>query len=165
MHRIVFIRRPTKPSAIHCTVEFVLRRTFLSRFNGKKTYFVAHLQISKFKIASPGKFESVNIFFSWNQSKFQFGWYCFPSFLIQNTYTVKLGRKERFDKDKLVLSNHFPWPICHLLHKDKELLALRNNFRVTKKFLIAKFDCIWNFKCMLGGLCFSATQSTNQGEN
>ena len=24
----------------------------------------------------------------------------------------------------------------------KELLALRNNFRVTKKFLIAKFDCI-----------------------
>ena len=29
----------------------------------------------------------------------------------------------------------------HLLHKDKELLALRNNFRATKKFLIAKFDC------------------------
>ena len=28
---------------------------------------------------------------------------------------------------------------------NKELLALRNNFRVTKKFLIAKFDCtlIW----------------------
>ena len=25
---------------------------------------------------------------------------------------------------------------------NKELLALRNNFRVTKKFLIAKFDCI-----------------------
>ena len=24
---------------------------------------------------------------------------------------------------------------------DKEHLALRNNFRVTKKFLIAKFDC------------------------
>ena len=29
-----------------------------------------------------------------------------------------------------------------LLHKDKEHLALRNNFRVTKKFFIAKFDCI-----------------------
>ena len=29
-----------------------------------------------------------------------------------------------------------------LLPKDKERLALRNNFRVTKKFLIAKFDCI-----------------------
>ena len=25
---------------------------------------------------------------------------------------------------------------------DKEHLALRNNFRVTKKFLITKFDCI-----------------------
>jgi hypothetical protein len=24
---------------------------------------------------------------------------------------------------------------------DKELFALRNNFRATKKFLIAKFDC------------------------
>ena len=34
--------------------------------------------------------------------------------------TVKLGNKERLDK---------------------ELLALRNNFRATKKFLIAKFDC------------------------
>ena len=45
-------------------------------------------------------------------------------------------------RNKLVLRNHFLWrPICHLLHKDKELLALRNNFRVTKKFLIAKSDC------------------------
>ena len=45
-------------------------------------------------------------------------------------------------RNKFVLRNHFLWPICHLLHKDKELLALRNNFRVTKKFLIAKFDCM-----------------------
>ena len=45
-------------------------------------------------------------------------------------------------RNKLVLRNHFPWPICHLLHKDKEHLALRNNFRTTRKFLIAKFDCI-----------------------
>ena len=44
--------------------------------------------------------------------------------------------------NKLVLRNHFTWPICHLLHKNKELLALRNNVRATKKFLIAKFDCI-----------------------
>ena len=44
-------------------------------------------------------------------------------------------------RNKLVLRNHFPWPICHLLHKNKEHLALRNNFWVTKKFLIAKFDC------------------------
>ena len=42
-----------------------------------------------------------------------------------------------------MLRNHFTWPICHLLHKDKELLALRNNFRATKKFLIAKFDCTY----------------------
>ena len=43
-------------------------------------------------------------------------------FLIENT--VKLGDKERFDK---------------------EHLALRNNFRVTKKFLITKFNCIFIF--------------------
>ena len=52
---------------------------------------------------------------------------------------VKLGNKERFDK--LVLRNHYPCPNANLLHKDKELLALRKNFRVTKKFLITKFDC------------------------
>ena len=45
-------------------------------------------------------------------------------------------------RNKLVLRNHFSWPIVNLLHKDKEHLALRNNFRVTKKFLITKFDCI-----------------------
>ena len=38
------------------------------------------------------------------------------------------------------LRNHFLGPICHLLHKDKELLALRNNFRLNKKILIAKFE-------------------------
>ena len=37
---------------------------------------------------------------------------------------------------------NFPWPIFNLLHKDKTLLALRNNFRVTNKFLITNFDCI-----------------------
>ena len=46
-------------------------------------------------------------------------------------------------RNKLVWRNHFPWPIVNLLHKDKEHLALRNNFRVTKKFLITKFDCIF----------------------
>ena len=44
-------------------------------------------------------------------------------------------------RNKLVLRNHFPWPIVNLLHKNKEHLALRNNFRMTKKFLITKFDC------------------------
>ena len=48
-------------------------------------------------------------------------------------------------RNKLVLRNHFPWPIVNLLHKDKEHLALRNNFRVTKKFLITKFDCTRSF--------------------
>jgi hypothetical protein len=45
-------------------------------------------------------------------------------------------------RNKLVLRNHFPWPIVNLLHKDKEHLALSNNSRATKKFLITKFDCI-----------------------
>ena len=44
-------------------------------------------------------------------------------------------------RNKLILRNHFLWPICRLLHKDKELLALRNNVWATKKFLVAKFDC------------------------
>ena len=44
-------------------------------------------------------------------------------------------------RSKLVLRNHFLRPISHLLHKDKEHLALRNYFRATKKFLIALFDC------------------------
>ena len=52
-----------------------------------------------------------------------------------------LATRNSLIRNKLVLRNHFLWPICHLLHKDKELLALRNNFRATKKFLIAKFDC------------------------
>ena len=44
-------------------------------------------------------------------------------------------------RNLLVLRNHLPWPICHLLHKDKGHLELRNNSRATRKFLIAKFDC------------------------
>ena len=59
---------------------------------------------------------------------------------IQSNLAIRNG----LIRNKLVLRNHFLWPICHLLHKDKELLALRNNFRATKKFLIAKFDCIFN---------------------
>ena len=50
-------------------------------------------------------------------------------------------------RNKLVLKNHFPWPIVNLLHKGKEHLASRNNLRLTKKFLITKFNCkrfIWN---------------------
>ena len=36
---------------------------------------------------------------------------------------------------------------------NKELLALRNNFRVTQKFLIAKFDCIILNRCMYFETC------------
>ena len=55
-------------------------------------------------------------------------------------YTVKLGDKERLDKEQIGVKEPFPVTI-RILHKDKEHLALRNNFRVTKKFLITKFDC------------------------
>ena len=48
-----------------------------------------------------------------------------------------------------MLRNHFPWPNANLLHKDKEHLALRNNFRVTKKCLINKFDCITWFDFLI----------------
>ena len=47
-----------------------------------------------------------------------------------------------------MLRNHFPVPIVNFLHKDKERLALRNNFRVTKKFLtpsLTVYDLIKQF--------------------
>ena len=37
---------------------------------------------------------------------------------------------------------------------DKEHLALRNNFRVTKKFLITKFDCTFCWNKLLGAFQF-----------
>ena len=60
---------------------------------------------------------------------------------LQYVLQSNLAIRNSLIRNKLVLRNHFLWPICHLLHKDKELLALRNNFRATKKFLVAKFDC------------------------
>ena len=60
----------------------------------------------------------------------------FTTMFIQSNLAIKNG----LIRNKLVLRNHFLWPICHLLHKDKELLALRNNSRANK-FLIAEFDC------------------------
>ena len=57
--------------------------------------------------------------------------------LIQSNLAIRNG----LIRNKLVLRNHFPWPIANFLHNDKEHLALWNNFRVTKKFLITKFDC------------------------
>ena len=62
--------------------------------------------------------------------------------LIQSNLTLR----NCLIRNKLVLRNHFLWSIFHLLHRNKELLALRNNFRATKKFLITKFDCIYLIK-------------------
>ena len=52
---------------------------------------------------------------------------------LQYVLQSNLAIRNSLIRNKLVLRNHFLWPICHLLHKFKELLALRNNFRVTKK--------------------------------
>ena len=54
---------------------------------------------------------------------------------------VKLGDKERFDKEQIGAKEPFPVTKCQFTSVHKEHLALRNNFRVTKKFLITKFDC------------------------
>ena len=62
--------------------------------------------------------------------------------VVQSNLAIRNG----LIRNKLVLRNHFLGPICHLLHKDKELLALRNNFKATKKCLIANFDCIWKIQ-------------------
>ena len=50
---------------------------------------------------------------------------------------------ERFDKEQIGVKEPFLVTCANLLQKDKEHLALRNNFRVTIKFLITKFDCIY----------------------
>ena len=62
-----------------------------------------------------------------------------------NICTVKLGDNELFDKEQIGVKEPFP-PTKFQIYfiKDKEHLALRNNFRVTKKFLITKFNCIYN---------------------
>ena len=50
--------------------------------------------------------------------------------------TVKVGDKERSDKEKNGVKE--PYPVTILLNKDNEDLALGNTFRVTKKFFITK---------------------------
>ena len=75
--------------------------------------------------------------------------------LVQSNLAIRNG----LIRNLLVLRNHFPWPICHLLHKDKEHLALRNNFRATRKFLIAKFDCTWTMKRRCRFWCFFEYQT------
>ena len=65
--------------------------------------------------------------------------------------TFKLGNKKLFDQEQIGIKEPFPVTFCHLLLMDKELLVLRNNFRATKKFLIAKFDCI--IEEVVGEIC------------
>ena len=80
-------------------------------------------------------------------------WIKLPTFYYSvNILSHALAIRNGLIRNLLVLRNYFPWPIWHLLHKDKELLALRNNFRATKRFLIAKFDCtiIWRRLYILG---------------
>ena len=60
-------------------------------------------------------------------------------YMVQSNLVIK----NVLVRNKLVLRNHIPRPIANL-HKDKEHLAIRKNFRVSKKFLITKFDCIFN---------------------
>ena len=63
---------------------------------------------------------------------------CLEIFSTITLITVKLGKEQIGIKEPFSVTN------CHLHHKDKELLALRNNFRAAKKFLIAKFDSSFN---------------------
>ena len=60
--------------------------------------------------------------------------------MASETYsdTVKLGDKERFDKEQIGVKKQFL-----LTNLPIYFIRIRNNFRVTKKFLITKFDCIF----------------------
>lgn len=64
-------------------------------------------------------------------------WVSFPT-------NIRLMIKNWFQKNNqffLDSSLGIPYIVLWFNVCNKELLALRNNFRVTKKFLIAKFDC------------------------
>ena len=73
---------------------------------------------------------------------------------------VYLELQSNLVRNQLFLRNHFSWQIANLLHKNNEHLALRNTFRVTKKFLIAKFDCIL---AHLEFSCFQRFMKLKQG--
>jgi hypothetical protein len=83
------------------------------------------------KIQKPSDFGSEKIIHWLGKYSFHLG------FIIQSNLVIR----NILIRNKLVLRNHFTWPICHFLHKDKKHLALRNYFRLAKKLLITKFDC------------------------
>ena len=55
--------------------------------------------------------------------------------------TVKLGFEEPLNKEQLGNSESFAVTNMQVHLKNKNKLALVNNFTMTKKFLITKFDC------------------------
>ena len=58
--------------------------------------------------------------------------------------TVKFGNEERFVKELIGIKEPISrgqFAIYFIRIKDKEHLALRNNFGLIKKVLITKFDC------------------------
>lgn len=61
---------------------------------------------------------------------------------MQVSNTVKLGDKERFDKEQIGVKEPFSVTNCQFTSLKIWTLELRNNFRVTEKFIITKFDCI-----------------------
>ena len=66
------------------------------------------------------------------------------SFIVQSNLVIR----NVMIRNKLVLRNNFPWPNAFLLHNDKDLLALRNNFRVYvdfwPKMLLFRTHHLWN---------------------
>ena len=80
---------------------------------------------------------------TFNRLKSWFSFFFLLSTTAKNYIQSNLVTRNVLIRNKLVISNHFSWPIVNLLHKDKEHLALRNNYRVTKKFLITKFE--WTY--------------------
>ena len=126
---ILFFWNPSTSQLIHNGVRLFLKK------------IVLFMILQRFMIDfHKGNFKSEQLFF------FVYEHTLSPRLSADQSLVVlqsNLALRNCLIRNKLVLRNHFLWPICYLLHMDKELLALRNHFRVTKKFLIAKFDCSW----------------------
>ena len=125
-----FFWNPSTSQLIHNGVRLFLKKIVLFMI-----YVLQRFMIDFHK----GNFKSEQLFFFVYEHTLSPRLSADQSLVLQSN----LALRNCLIRNKLVLRNHFLWPICHLLHKDKELLALRNNFWATKKFVIAKFDCIF----------------------
>ena len=105
--------------------------TCKKKYSYEKPRICKKIEITKGQLVSKCIFGVFNFLQKTNENKSTWG------FIVQSNLVVR----NVLIRNKLVLRNPFPWPIVNLLHKDKEHLVLMNNFRVTKKFLITKFDC------------------------